>query len=167
LNCRNCESEFHPTPNLRVYCSEECRRIGKLKVHSRCNAVEISRRDAEGGERYQKRLAYNRKYSTSEHGRIKHLAAHKRYLQTPKGQEWISRHLDTWRGRAASLIFTQNKPCAKCRETNKLILECDHILARSLGGTDDWSNLQVLCKTCHKQKTLQDLVVLRGIRCQT
>jgi 5-methylcytosine-specific restriction enzyme A len=29
----------------------------------------------------------------------------------------------------------------------------DHIVPRSQGGTDEWSNLQVLCKRCHNSKT--------------
>lgn len=29
----------------------------------------------------------------------------------------------------------------------------DHIVPREQGGTDDWSNLQPLCKRCHDTKT--------------
>jgi 5-methylcytosine-specific restriction enzyme A len=29
----------------------------------------------------------------------------------------------------------------------------DHIVPRSAGGTDEWSNLQALCARCHSRKT--------------
>jgi HNH endonuclease len=34
--------------------------------------------------------------------------------------------------------------------------ECDHIIPRSLGGTNDEWNLHYLCQFCHAQKTIQD-----------
>lgn len=34
--------------------------------------------------------------------------------------------------------------------------EVDHILAKKLGGTDDWENLQALCKSCHSRKTARE-----------
>lgn len=34
--------------------------------------------------------------------------------------------------------------------------ECDHIVPLSRGGTNDLSNLRVVCKPCHKTKTRED-----------
>ena len=31
--------------------------------------------------------------------------------------------------------------------------QVDHIVPRSAGGTDDWSDLQTLCASCHSRKT--------------
>lgn len=43
--------------------------------------------------------------------------------------------------------------CCSCHRMT-LDPECDHILPRAAGGTNDMSNLQTLCKTpCHAEKT--------------
>ena len=36
-------------------------------------------------------------------------------------------------------------------------LELDHILPLELGGSNDISNLQALCESCHKEKTRADI----------
>jgi 5-methylcytosine-specific restriction endonuclease McrA len=41
--------------------------------------------------------------------------------------------------------------CAECGSTDRP--NVDHILAKSKGGTDALSNLQVLCRRCHLRKT--------------
>lgn len=71
-------------------------------------------------------------------------------------QRWRFLHPDLVR-RSRYLIHTLQKPCSICGETDKAILECDHILARCLGGTDELSNLQVLCIKHHKEKTMKDV----------
>ncbi len=51
--------------------------------------------------------------------------------------------------------------CSNCgyQPFHVMELDVDHIVLRSRGGTDDPSNLQTLCRTCHRRKTL----VERGI----
>lgn len=39
--------------------------------------------------------------------------------------------------------------------------EIDHIVPLALGGTDDLSNLRLLCQPCHKAKTKHDLRMIR------
>jgi len=34
--------------------------------------------------------------------------------------------------------------------------QCDHIIPRSQGGSEEDDNLQTLCRRCHSQKTLRD-----------
>jgi len=63
-----------------------------------------------------------------------------------------------------SRLFCQQKGiCKWCnlkfREDD--IIEEDHILARALGGKDDWKNLQLLHGHCHDEKTAIDLVDIR------
>ena len=34
--------------------------------------------------------------------------------------------------------------------------DVDHIVPKSRGGTDDWTNLQPLCHSCHSKKTAME-----------
>jgi hypothetical protein len=46
--------------------------------------------------------------------------------------------------------------CAICKEKLKQKFEVDHIKPLASGGTNDIKNLQLLCKSCHKEKTLRE-----------
>jgi hypothetical protein len=46
--------------------------------------------------------------------------------------------------------------CAKC-STWRQSLHRDHIIPKFLGGSDDPSNIQLLCANCHEDKTRDDL----------
>lgn len=66
------------------------------------------------------------------------------YLETPK--------------RVATLLKTQKGKCTHCGLyfTPTDIVEVDHIQSRSLGGKDEYKNLQLLHKHCHDTKTEND-----------
>ncbi len=54
--------------------------------------------------------------------------------------------------------------CCSCGRSTReygVTLEVDHIVPRSLGGTDDLSNLQTLCSKCNVGKSNQDMTDLR------
>ena len=52
--------------------------------------------------------------------------------------------------------------CALCGATTKTTtLEVDHIVPRSRGGSNDYSNLQVLCRECNQAKSNQDTTDFR------
>ena len=65
--------------------------------------------------------------------------------------------------RKASLLKKQKGVCLWCclhfREGD--ILEEDHVLARALGGRDEYKNLQLLHGHCHDAKTALDLSYIR------
>jgi 5-methylcytosine-specific restriction endonuclease McrA len=46
----------------------------------------------------------------------------------------------------------------RCRVCGRLCArpECDHIVARANGGSDNESNLQTLCHDCHEKKTIRE-----------
>ena len=58
------------------------------------------------------------------------------------------------------LLKRQNGKCAYCNEdfriTEKSTMEIDHIKPKSMGGTNDLSNLQLLHRHCHDSKTAKD-----------
>lgn len=58
--------------------------------------------------------------------------------------------------RISKLIKLQCGRCAICQEnfTPMDLIEADHIIPRSKGGPDKYSNLQALHKHCHIQKSL-------------
>jgi len=54
----------------------------------------------------------------------------------------------------------QREPvCRTCKTLGRTTFanEVDHIVPKSLGGTDDDDNLQPLCKACHSRKTAQEI----------
>jgi 5-methylcytosine-specific restriction enzyme A len=55
-----------------------------------------------------------------------------------------------------------NGLCEKCSAKLKVgEAEFDHVLPCALGGDNSLDNLEVLCRSCHKDKTADDV---RGIR---
>ena len=68
--------------------------------------------------------------------------------------------------RKAFLLKQQKGSCSWCnlkfREED--ILEIDHIQAISLGGKDEWQNLQLLHGHCHDRKTVYDSIKLRELK---
>jgi hypothetical protein len=63
-----------------------------------------------------------------------------------------------------SVLARDNWTCCSCGRTSKdegIILEVDHIIPRSKGGTDDLDNLQTLCKKCNIGKSNKDDTDLR------
>jgi len=82
---------------------------------------------------------------------------------TPYNGDWI--YWSKRRGeypetptRLATLIKTQKGKCTHCGLyfTTTDIVEVDHIQPRSLGGKDEYKNLQLLHKHCHDTKTDND-----------
>ena len=49
-------------------------------------------------------------------------------------------------------LIEQNNKCNVCKKIRKQY-EADHIRAWSLGGKTEYSNLQMICIQCHRNKT--------------
>ena len=68
--------------------------------------------------------------------------------------------------RLSFLLKAQKGQCAHCKLFFRFgdVLEVDHKVPRSLGGTDRYDNLQLLHRHCHDTKTATDQqdAVLRG-----
>lgn len=57
----------------------------------------------------------------------------------------------------AKLFLEAEGKCAVC--TRRIVAEvwhADHATALENGGSNEWSNLRVICKNCHKPKTRDD-----------
>ena len=68
------------------------------------------------------------------------------------GKWWAVLARDTWK-------------CLSCGRSSKedgVLLEVDHMIPRSKGGSDDMSNLQTLCKKCNIGKSNRDSTRLCG-----
>ena len=59
-----------------------------------------------------------------------------------------------WR-RLRLMFLRANALCVDCRKNGFTVeaTEVHHILARSMGGGDEWENLEALCRPHHNQKT--------------
>lgn len=51
--------------------------------------------------------------------------------------------------------------CIKCG-IYRASLHRDHIIPRSLGGSDEFDNIQLLCANCHQDKTANDLRIIQN-----
>lgn len=66
--------------------------------------------------------------------------------------------------REAHLLKQQRRKCTHCGLTFREgdLMEVDHIKPISLGGKDEWKNLQLLHRHCHDKKTAIDLIEIRN-----
>ena len=59
-----------------------------------------------------------------------------------------------WRRNRDAALLRDRYTCQHCHQVfAPSMLEADHIINRAQGGSDELSNLQTLCKPCHKIKT--------------
>jgi 5-methylcytosine-specific restriction protein A len=65
--------------------------------------------------------------------------------------------------RKSSAVVANQPWCTYCHTTGSASnpLGADHIIPRSRGGTDDWSNLCTACRVCNSAKCDRDLESIR------
>ena len=76
--------------------------------------------------------------------------------------EWIGRNDDSpVPARTKARIWKRDPNCAKCGLPTGDIRkpEFDHVVALANGGENRESNLQVLCRGCHRVKTFVDVAL--------
>jgi 5-methylcytosine-specific restriction endonuclease McrA len=77
--------------------------------------------------------------------------------QTPKPNSFAALHPELYvfdkRAAFAFLIGEYGRFCFNCKSTKELVI--DHIVPRRRGGTNDLTNLQLLCKVCNFRKGLK------------
>ncbi|MBO1529638.1 HNH endonuclease [Psychrobacter sp. F1192] len=60
-----------------------------------------------------------------------------------------------WRKLRTQVLQRDGHLCVACERTGRYVpaTDVDHIVNKASGGTDDLSNLQSLCRKCHRSKT--------------
>lgn len=77
---------------------------------------------------------------------------------TPKRNWGKGRGGGRWRKLRDEILARDNYTCQCCGRVGGR-LELDHIVNVAQGGTNDKSNLQILCQSCHKTKTQSESTV--------
>lgn len=65
-----------------------------------------------------------------------------------------------WR-RLRDEVLQGNPLCVECERVGRveLAVEVDHRVALAIGGSNDRTNLQPLCRACHVAKTQRDIAI--------
>jgi len=120
-----------------------------------CDLVELSERNANLGAKTAKSYGLIKfDHETEEWSFFEPEPHH--YYQKPLSQEEIEcqkRRAEYQKKRQSLMLefFRHGKTkCEKCHTTEKLTI--DHIIPISKGGTNDLSNLQLLCRSCNSRK---------------
>lgn len=63
-----------------------------------------------------------------------------------------------WFATRKRILIRDEYQCRSCKKLchAKCDAHIDHIIPKSKGGSDDESNLQLLCRSCHARKTLEE-----------
>lgn len=63
-----------------------------------------------------------------------------------------------WR-KIRAAVLREQPLCVECLGAGVVTAanEVDHIVPLSQGGTNEWDNLQPLCKSCHSKKTRREM----------
>lgn len=83
--------------------------------------------------------------------------SHQTYNRYERDPESNKRYGRQWR-RIRQLYLHQNPLCEQCQAEGRLTAgqEVHHILPLGRGGTNDFTNLQTLCKPCHSKQSILD-----------
>ena len=63
-----------------------------------------------------------------------------------------------WRKTRKRILIRDSYLCQECKRGGIVTLarEVDHVLNKAAGGSEEDSNLESICITCHKKKTLSE-----------
>ncbi len=68
--------------------------------------------------------------------------------------------------RVRDQVLREEPLCTLCKDEGRVepSSECDHVVSRAAGGTDDRSNLRGLCQRHHRAKTAREAAAFRDGR---
>jgi len=77
-------------------------------------------------------------------------------VKVPEINRWGSnRGGRPWRRKRLAILIRDKYTCQQCGYIGA-DLECDHIINLAVGGDEEDTNLQALCKDCHSLKTAKE-----------
>lgn len=76
----------------------------------------------------------------------------KNYRIRKRRERALGISIGTWRY-IKKKVFERDEKCLWCG--SKENLTCDHIIALKDGGTNDFSNLRTLCRSCHEKHNIK------------
>jgi 5-methylcytosine-specific restriction protein A len=70
----------------------------------------------------------------------------------------------SWRKLRAQVMRRDKGICQLCLASGRVTpaSDCDHVIPKAKGGTDDLGNLQMLCSPCHAAKTQLEAAAGQG-----
>ena len=94
--------------------------------------------------------------AASQRGRC---AEHARQYDRRRGTPTERGYGAAWRKRRAAFL-AEYPHCVACWREGWVVAatEVDHIVPRQQGGSDEWTNLQALCKPHHSEKTMRESI---------
>ena len=176
--CPRCEKTFQPERSSQTFCSKRCARIRDLPTKACATCGREFRKNPEYSyavwakiRHCSKKCAGNnrpRRYATCEQCGSE-FATRAERVERFCSTECYGKHCRTERfpvaGRRHGLNFTARMRrellvladgrCARCGTTEEL--EFDHVQPLFQGGENTVANGQVLCRSCHREKTNAEL----------
>jgi 5-methylcytosine-specific restriction endonuclease McrA len=163
MECRDCKKEFTPNPRWhRAWgLCPECRVLNSHRIKEKYKKTAKGKACLERWVHSEKRAENEKGYRQTPRRKQLAVAATTRFrLNHPELEPEVARVNRIYESRTQGKLRGWWKEhskngCLKCGTFEKLCI--DHIIPRSLGGSDDISNLQVLCIRCNGEKGTQTI----------
>lgn len=141
--------------------------VSKLKALAKENNISLKNEWLFGDEQLTRKTDIVERLSESKKITKKKIQAK---LSAPKKTKGKTTTKTSSRTRLAQaqktmILKSQNYECAKCkRDISKITPHYDHRIPLAMGGSNNITNIQALCGTCHTEKTKFDKLEISRAR---
>jgi hypothetical protein len=143
--CKSCR-KIADAPYVQAH--SEKNRINARKWRE-INTERADKRAREWALKHPEKIKANRdRFRSTEHGKLSDQSNVRNRRARQRGAEGRHTPKDI-----AALLKIQRMKCANCTTTLKYGHHVDHIMPLALGGSNEKSNLQILCPTCNMRKS--------------